>query len=57
MFLNGKPVNSICDKDLIPNEEMYLIANLAVGGTLGGVPDTAQFPARLELDYVRVLQR
>jgi beta-glucanase (GH16 family) len=36
----------------------YLILNLAVGGAWGGMKgiDTAAFPARLEIDYVRVWQ-
>jgi len=34
----------------------YLILNLAVGGTVGGDPSATEFPARLEVDYVRVYQ-
>jgi beta-glucanase (GH16 family) len=34
---------------------MYLLAGLAVGGTWGGNPDaTTTFPARLEIDSIRV---
>lgn len=32
----------------------YLILNLAVGGTNGGDPGATDFPARYEIDYVRV---
>jgi beta-glucanase (GH16 family) len=35
----------------------YLILNLAIGGTAGGEPANTRFPARFEVDYVRVYQR
>ena len=35
----------------------YLLLNLAIGGTQGGDPSGTDFPARLEVDYVRVYQR
>jgi beta-glucanase (GH16 family) len=35
----------------------YLLVNLAVGGTQGGDPSSTAFPARYEIDYVRVYQR
>ncbi len=39
----------------VPDEPMYLVANLAVGGVLPGPPDAATaFPAVFELDHVRV---
>jgi len=34
-----------------------IILNLAIGGTSGGDPSATQFPARLEVDYVRVYQK
>lgn len=37
-------------------EPHYLLLNLAVGGTRGGDPSTTEFPARFEVDYVRVYQ-
>ena len=37
-------------------EPHYLILNLAVGGTRGGDPSGTEFPARFEVDYVRVYQ-
>lgn len=38
----------------IANQAMYLIANLAVGGTWPGAPDsTTSFPAEFEIDYIR----
>lgn len=33
-----------------------IILNLAIGGTAGGDPAATRFPARLEVDYVRVYQ-
>jgi beta-glucanase (GH16 family) len=39
----------------VPPVPMYILVNLAVGGEWGGDPDAAtQFPAVLEVDYVRV---
>jgi len=35
----------------------YMILNLALGGTAGGDPSGTQFPARFEVDYVRVYQK
>ena len=35
----------------------YILLNLAVGGTNGGDPAATQFPAKLEVDYVRVYQK
>jgi beta-glucanase (GH16 family) len=35
----------------------YLILNLAIGGTSGGDPSRTDFPARFEVDYVRVYQK
>jgi beta-glucanase (GH16 family) len=35
----------------------YMILNLAIGGTSGGDPTNTTFPARYEIDYVRVFQK
>jgi beta-glucanase (GH16 family) len=37
-------------------EPHYVILNLAIGGTRGGDPGETRFPARFEVDYVRVYQ-
>lgn len=37
-------------------EPHYLMLNLAIGGTRGGDPSKTEFPARFEVDYVRVYQ-
>jgi len=38
-------------------QAQYLIVNLAVGGTSGGDPSRTIFPARYEIDYIRVYQK
>jgi beta-glucanase (GH16 family) len=35
----------------------YILVSLAIGGTNGGDPRATEFPARFELDYVRVYQK
>ena len=35
----------------------YMILNLAIGGQNGGDPANTTFPARFEVDYVRVFQK
>jgi squalene-hopene/tetraprenyl-beta-curcumene cyclase len=35
----------------------YILLNLAIGGTNGGDPAKTAFPARFEIDYVRVYQK
>jgi beta-glucanase (GH16 family) len=35
----------------------YMLLNLAIGGTAGGDPSGTTFPARYEIDYVRVFQK
>jgi beta-glucanase (GH16 family) len=42
----------------VPDEDMYLIMNLAVGGDWPGNPDAATpFPSSLVVDYIRVYQK
>jgi len=38
-------------------EPHYVLLNLAIGGTNGGDPSKTEFPARFEVDYVRVYQK
>ena len=38
-------------------EPHYILLNLAIGGTNGGDPSNTEFPARFEVDYVRVYQQ
>jgi beta-glucanase (GH16 family) len=39
------------------HEPQYMLLNLAIGGRHGGDPSTTKYPARFEVDYVRVYQR
>lgn len=42
----------------VPRERMYVLANLAVGGDLPGMPDDkTPFPGVMEVDYIRVYTR
>jgi beta-glucanase (GH16 family) len=46
------------DSAHIPNEPMYLVINLAVGGDWPGAPDSStRLPSYFEIDYVRVWKR
>lgn len=46
------------DDRYVPDEPMYLIANLAVGGDWPGAPDdNTPFPSDFEIDYIRVWMR
>lgn len=57
-YLDGKEVWRVDDPEIISNEPMYLIINLAVGGDWPGPPDEeTTFPARFEIDHVRIWQR
>jgi beta-glucanase (GH16 family) len=39
------------------HEPQYVLLNLAIGGTAGGDPSGTEFPARFDVDFVRVYQR
>jgi beta-glucanase (GH16 family) len=57
-YLDGQEVWRFSERETIPNEPMYLLINLAVGGSWPGNPDgTTRFPARFEIDYVRAWKR
>ena len=41
-------------REHVPQEPMYILANLAVGGDWPGFPDASTpFPSRMEIDYIR----
>ena len=44
-------------RDLLKNDDKKIILNLAIGGTNGGDPSKTKFPARFEVDYVRIYQK
>jgi len=63
-YVNGQETRRITDQEsVIPNQSMYIIANLAVGGNWPGSPtehpnySPAQFPATFEIDYIRAYKR
>jgi beta-glucanase (GH16 family) len=66
LFLDDKLLNSTDLKETINgdreaanpfHEPHFMMLNLAIGGTQGGDPANTTFPARFEVDYVRVYQR
>ena len=58
-YVDGEPVKTITDDDYtIPTQSMYVLLNLAVGGTWPGNPDsTTPFPSSMEVDYVRTYRK
>jgi beta-glucanase (GH16 family) len=54
-YVDGDVVKRIgSDEYLISRQSMYLIANLAVGGSWPGAPDeTTEFPSTFEIDYIK----
>jgi beta-glucanase (GH16 family) len=57
-YLDGVEQWRFEDDRYIPDEPMYLIMNLAVGGDWPGPPDSStRFPADFLIDYVRVWRR
>ncbi|MGE5222438.1 MAG: family 16 glycosylhydrolase [Omnitrophica WOR_2 bacterium] len=54
-YIDGVERKRFTDTTKIPNMAMFLIANLAVGGTWPHSPDsTTVFPATYAIDYIRV---
>jgi beta-glucanase (GH16 family) len=54
-YVDGVERGRYTDAAHIPAEPMYLLLNLAVGGTWPGAPDASTiFPAYYDIDYVRV---
>jgi beta-glucanase (GH16 family) len=52
-----KTINGTPDKANPFHEPHYVLLNLAIGGANGGDPSGTEFPARFEIDYVRVYQK
>lgn len=55
-FLDGERTGIVDDAELVPDEPMYLVLNLAMGGVAGEV-DLDALPDRFLVDDVRVWQR
>lgn len=54
-FMDGKAIAE--SHEGIPNESMYLLLNLAVGGNWSGNPDASTpFPTSMDIDYIHVWQ-
>ena len=58
-YVDGEMVREITDSEFfVSTQSMYLLLNLAVGGTWAGAPDeTTPFPASYDIDYVRAYER
>jgi CubicO group peptidase (beta-lactamase class C family)/beta-glucanase (GH16 family) len=52
----SRTINSTPDHANPFHEPQAFILNLAIGGTSGGDPANTEFPARLEVDWIRVWQ-
>ncbi len=53
-YFNGKKVASVSTPSDM-HQPMYILINLAIGGNWAGPPDNhTRFPARFEIDYLRV---
>jgi len=66
LYLDNRLMNAVgLDETFNRDEERrnpfmqphYIIINLAVGGTAGGDPSHTIFPARYEIDYIRIYQK
>jgi beta-glucanase (GH16 family) len=65
LFLDGKLVQRFAVEDAARrgrrspylNRPLFLLLSQALGGANGGDPTNAEFPVRLEADYVRIYQR
>ncbi len=56
-YIDGVPHNRI-ENDTVADEQMYVLANLAVGGNWPGSPDAqTTFPANYSIDWIRVYQK
>src|SRR5206468_3266630 len=56
-YVDGVERWRFTDASVIPHESMYLLANLAVGGSWPGAPDgSTPFPSSFDVDYIRVWQ-
>jgi beta-glucanase (GH16 family) len=52
-----KTINKSGDEKNPFHQPHYIILNLAIGGTSGGDPSNTKFPAKFEVDYVRIYQK
>lgn len=61
LLLNSTDLSQTVNQDAAGknpfHQPHYILLNLAIGGTNGGDPSTTEFPARFEIDYVRIYQQ
>ncbi len=66
LYVDGQLLNETNLKDTVNGDDtgvnpfhqpQYMIINLAIGGQNGGDPLATTFPAKFEIDYVRVYQK
>jgi beta-glucanase (GH16 family) len=64
LYVDGSLMNAVALKNMLNpdgaspfRQPHYMILNLAIGGDNGGDPASSSFPARYEIDYVRVFQK
>ncbi|MCA9837970.1 MAG: glycoside hydrolase family 16 protein [Trueperaceae bacterium] len=56
-YIDGVERFRMTQSELVPNEPMHLVINLAVGGDWAGAPDeSTPFPSSFLIDYVKVWQ-
>ena len=56
-YVDGRETHRVVDPR-VSDQEMYIIANTALGGWWPGSPDeTTEFPADYEIDYIRVYRQ
>jgi beta-glucanase (GH16 family) len=56
-YFDGRPIFQVATPSSM-NKPMYVLVNLAVGGSWPGAPDAStQFPARYEIDYIRAYKQ
>jgi beta-glucanase (GH16 family) len=57
-YVDGVERWRVSDDSAVPDERMYLLFNLAVGGDAPGAPNASTaFPSYFDVDYVRVWRR
>ena len=57
ILVDDKLFHTVVNSSALPfNKDFFLILNVAMGGTFGGIIDPAFTESSMEIDYVRVYQ-
>lgn len=56
-WMDGVPVRSVCDVNIVSQVPMYLIINQAVGGNFPGPADPNDYPATMLINSVEIYQQ